>query len=292
MRCWKLSTWISTLIVSAVAANLSFAPPSTWRQKPNVTSSLADRVSASNNAIQRVISSFINGNFASEEFYGLVADSDFDAQTNQTAYKTVVNDFYSSITLNPEEAFVHNYGAVRIRNGVQYNAVLDLARVTVSGSDIYSGAWSGPPSTEFSADNCRPSLAGPIAGGVLGGVALVLAIILAFVFLRRRRRVRHKHEEEVDDNLVLPKPYIMTRTGASGIPASTPAAPVSAGFDRKRPSPALTQTSRASASTAPSSSVGAPSAVGSTSPLEGTTRSWNLELGKGAQLTCFRASSM
>ncbi|KAJ7773512.1 hypothetical protein B0H14DRAFT_2965821 [Mycena olivaceomarginata] len=112
--------------------------------------------------------------------------------------------------------------------GVQFNAVVDLA--TTSGSNVYAGSWSGPPSSTFSStdqtnaiqalmsvinlqnetssttpsdagpsgsSNYSPtpsprktSRVGPIVGGTLGGLLLLACVVLGVVLLRRRTHRR------------------------------------------------------------------------------------------------------
>ncbi|KAJ7897509.1 hypothetical protein B0H13DRAFT_1884617 [Mycena leptocephala] len=91
---------------------------------------------------------------------------------------------------------------------VQFNAVTDLA--TPSGTNIYAGSWTGPPSTDFLGYNQTAALAALLSaislpmtaaaypppsrraailgGGVGGGVAVLTAMaVLGFFRLRRQR---------------------------------------------------------------------------------------------------------
>ncbi|KAJ7777676.1 hypothetical protein DFH07DRAFT_936690 [Mycena maculata] len=89
---------------------------------------------------------------------------------------------------------------------VQFNAVSDLA--TTSGTNIYAGSWTGPPSTDFLGFNQTAALAallgaislpmtsvarGPpsrraaILGGSVGGGVVVLTVVAILGFLRLRR---------------------------------------------------------------------------------------------------------
>ncbi|KAJ7277180.1 hypothetical protein C8J57DRAFT_183359 [Mycena rebaudengoi] len=59
----------------------------------------------------------------------------------------------------------HLLNHVRDYLGVQFNAVSDLA--TINGSNIYAGAWTGPPSSEFSLFNQTTALGALISAIVV-----------------------------------------------------------------------------------------------------------------------------
>ncbi|KAJ7469010.1 hypothetical protein FB451DRAFT_1255537 [Mycena latifolia] len=66
---------------------------------------------------------------------------------------------YTRNTTAPDlRTYVHDY------LGVQFNAVIDLA--TSSGSGIYGGAWTGPPSAVFSQSNQTTAISA-LMGGIL-----------------------------------------------------------------------------------------------------------------------------
>ncbi|KAJ6596222.1 hypothetical protein DFH09DRAFT_1134430 [Mycena vulgaris] len=64
---------------------------------------------------------------------------------------------YARNTTAPDiRGYVHDY------LGVQFNAVIDLAKS--NGSDIYGGAWTGPPSSIFSQSNQTTAISALLAG--------------------------------------------------------------------------------------------------------------------------------
>ncbi|KAF8075274.1 hypothetical protein FPV67DRAFT_1665996 [Lyophyllum atratum] len=167
-----------------------------------------------------------------------------------------------------------------IQQFLGYNAVVDLS--TINGSNIYGGAWSGPPSPTFSIDNQTRALAalnggillpitlssstpnlspddggdksspvGAIAGGVVGGLVLICAIVMLLLLLRRRQRQRQREHQEAADNIAVYEPFMATA------PPSTFAVTTAPRDNEKRRQPAQAQAwgHQASSSTsAPSNS--------------------------------------
>ncbi|KAF8075273.1 hypothetical protein FPV67DRAFT_625578 [Lyophyllum atratum] len=148
-RC--LLAKMSAIIVPALAVEFPFfTSPSSWR-KPDVTSSLDERISTTDDAIQRVIKTLEKVEFATPSFYALA--SDFDALTNQTRYKTVVDQYFSSVasdykdTINTNTALGYGIAAIRAFAVYRNHEMLDLAiniwshgrTYTISDADVNAG---------------------------------------------------------------------------------------------------------------------------------------------------------